>query len=278
MIKVFYVMSGIVSTLSRIALGFCVTVFGAYADEPERLTIYTEQFPPYNFAREDAIVGINVEILQAACQQSGITCEFELLSWNRAMKMAQQDPAGGIASTSRLPSREPLFQWVGPLVSGNSCLFKLASREDITVKRRKDLQAFTIDVQPGDVYEVTFANWGLDPERNYLRFANKGEAFAALIRGELDLLIASEITIRGHLQRYEMPISSVQPVYHVKDKRLRGNYLALNKQVPEHWVQTLQQQLDVLRKSGEYQRIKATYLYQGEFDRTTLSRSVRACL
>ena len=67
--------------------------------------------------------------MKAACEEAQIECDFKMLPWNRSMRMALEGPNSGLVSTARTTERENLFQWVGPLISGQNCIYKLASRQ-----------------------------------------------------------------------------------------------------------------------------------------------------
>lgn len=234
------------------------TSFPALASQVD-LTIYTEEFPPYNYMDDKVVRGINADILREACIRAGITCRFELLSWQRAYKRAQQDIKGGVASTARLPQREGQWHWLGPLVAGTSCLFKLKNREDIVIQRVEDILPFTMDVQRSDVYDTLFSEWGFEPDRNFLYFDTKQEGFAALLRKEVDLFIASDITIYAHLDRHGLDITDIVPVFEIPMPPKNGNYLAINKQADLALVDTLQRALDSMYQKEGYERVKRSY-------------------
>jgi polar amino acid transport system substrate-binding protein len=71
-----------------ILLFICSFSAQALTEKTDALTIYTEQFPPYNFKLDNKLVGINLELTKAACELAKIDCQFELYPWNRSMKLA----------------------------------------------------------------------------------------------------------------------------------------------------------------------------------------------
>eukprot|EP00493_Phyllostaurus_siculus_P001449 UN01457 len=57
----------------------------------DSVTIYTEQFPPYNFSNKGHLEGINLKFVKAMCVDADIECHFELLPWSRAYHFAQKN-------------------------------------------------------------------------------------------------------------------------------------------------------------------------------------------
>ena len=77
------------------SLLFAIWTFSASCFSSETaLTIYTEEFPPYNFLQKGKVVGVNAEIVAMACEMAKIKCTFALFPWKRAMTLSLKDPKG----------------------------------------------------------------------------------------------------------------------------------------------------------------------------------------
>lgn len=97
----------------------------AHAEEPSdaSLVLLTENFPPYNmakngknFAKEENIEGIAVDIVRETFKRAGISYNLTLrFPWERIYKLALEKPGYGVFVMARLPDREALFKWVGPI-------------------------------------------------------------------------------------------------------------------------------------------------------------------
>lgn len=230
------------------------------ANESPVITIFTEQFPPYNFLEEDNIVGINHDIVKRACEIADLRCEFKLFPWQRAMALAQSKRFAGLISTSRLPEREVHFQWVGPLVSSPACFYKLAKRSDIHIYNHQQLKKFTVGLHKGDVYEQILQSWGLEEHKHYINYSEKFAEITAFKLGKLDLFIASANTLQFHIDNKRLQADEVKPAYHINDDKLLGNFLALNNALPNVMVVKLQQAIDSMKQNGEIDSIKRNYL------------------
>ena len=94
----------------------CMFMVGtAHAEEPSdtSLVLLTENFPPYNmakngknFAKEENIEGIAVEIVRETFQRAGISYNLTLrFPWERIYKLALEKPGYGVFVMARRRSR-----------------------------------------------------------------------------------------------------------------------------------------------------------------------------
>lgn len=98
------------------------SVFAAPAERPS-LVLLTENFPPYNmakngknFAQNQNLEGIAVDILRETFERAGVDYSMTLrFPWQRIYNLAMDNPNYGVFVTARVPEREHLFKWVGPL-------------------------------------------------------------------------------------------------------------------------------------------------------------------
>lgn len=224
----------------------------------ESLIMYTEHFPPYSFEQNQQITGLNTELVRRSCEIANIRCEFRLLPWLRAYEAAQKDPNAGLYSTSRNPLREEIFQWVGPLAHSNANMYWLAARADTPPRTLEQAKQYIVAVARGDVYELYLQSQGFEVDVNLLRFNSKSDAVLPFLHGKVDLLIASELILPVWLAEQQKTLAAVEAVIDLSE--IGHNYLALNPAVPAQQVQRLQQALEQLKASGEYQQIKQHFL------------------
>tara|TARA_B100002049_G_scaffold101239_1_gene74719 strand:- start:618 stop:1460 length:843 start_codon:yes stop_codon:yes gene_type:complete len=217
----------------------------------EQLTLYTEVFPPYNFMQHNQLTGINTKIMESLCEKAKLNCTFNVLPWKRGMSLTMSQPHTGIYSTSRTAKREKQFYWVGPLVSGHSCLYRLNERNDIKVSSTKSLQNYTIGVSRGDVYQTVLADFNLTEGQHFLTYSKKFEELKMFKQGKHDLLIGSSLTLTSQLMNVGMSPQQVTPVFELKHPALVGNYLALNKNTSPEVVTVLQKALDSMKQENQ---------------------------
>lgn len=236
-------------------------LFSAFIAKATNLTIYTEQFPPYNYLKNNKIVGINLDIIKQACKNAQIKCTFKLYPWLRAYKAALKYENAGVMSTSRSEEREAEFQWVGPLVYSKNYFYKLVNRDDIQVTSEQDLLNYTVSAQNGDIYQDVLVDLGYVRGKNLLQVSSKYKGVKLFYEGKLDLLIATDKTLEHKLGQYGYDSKQLVPIYPLTLPKSKGNYLALNKAVPKKIVDKLQKAVDQLRASGQFDVIDAQYEY-----------------
>ena len=98
-----------------LALAGTLMVFAGAAraevDENYSVVLLTENFPPYNmsingknFAQEDNIDGIAVDIVREMFKRAGVKYSLTLrFPWDRIYKLALEKPGYGVFVTARLP-------------------------------------------------------------------------------------------------------------------------------------------------------------------------------
>ena len=165
-----------------------------------------------------------------------------------------------MVSTSRLPSRELNYQWVGPLISSPACFYKLIERDDIHISNKEELANYTVGLHKDDVYEQILRHWGFKEHINYIPFSEKFAEIKAFTEGKLDLFIASANSLKFHIQNYRIRPDQVVPAYLIDDSRLGGNYLALNKAIRPEVVRKLQNAVDEIYAKAEHILIKQLYV------------------
>lgn len=220
-----------------------------------QLNLFTEHFPPYNYQDGHRITGINAEIVNRLCEVTKTECSMQLLPWLRAFEYALEDPKAGLFSMSNTPERQDKFQWVGPLASSKTFLYRLKSRPEVNPQDIEQAKQFGIAVARGDVYEDYLERAGFVRGKNLLDFPSKSAPIGLFLQGKVDLVIGSELVMPAWMAAHNATMEHVEPVIELDTKG--DNYLALNLAVPAEQVKALQQALDQMKQSGEYQRIVA---------------------
>ena len=94
-------------SLSLIACWFIISV--AYGAERELLVV-GEEFAPFEFERNDEVVGIDIDIATHIFKKMNIPITFKILPWKRAWRMVETGKTDAVLSTSRKKNREP-YLW-----------------------------------------------------------------------------------------------------------------------------------------------------------------------
>ena len=233
------------------------TAFAADTSNPS-IVLLTENFPPYNmakngknFAQNDKIEGIAVDILRETFKRADISYSMTLrFPWERIYHLALENPGYGVFVTARVPEREKLFKWVGPIGPDD---WVLLARGDspITLTSLEQARQYRVGAYKGDAIALSLEKQGLAPVI-VLRDQDNARKLQA---GQIDLWATGAPA--GQFLARQVGISGFKTVLRFHQAEL---YLALNKDVPDELVSKLQKALDQLRAEGVLQKISAKYL------------------
>jgi polar amino acid transport system substrate-binding protein len=247
--------------LKRLVLAFAgasLLLAGAARAADTSLVLLTENFPPYNmakngknFAQDENINGIAVDIVREIFKRADISYSLTLrFPWERIYKLALENPGYGVFVMARLPEREKLFKWVGPI--GPDDWVMLAKPDSqISLDSLEQARRYKIGAYKGDAIAETLAKQGLKP----IVVLRDQDNARKLVNGQIDLWATGDPAGR-YLARQE-GVSELKTVLRFNSAEL---YLALNKDVPDDVVARLQAALDTLRKEGTVDAIMARYL------------------
>ena len=232
----------------------------AHAEEPSgtALVLLTENFPPYNmakngknFAKEDNIEGIAVDIVRETFKRAGISYNLTLrFPWERIYKLALEKPGYGVFVMARLPDREALFKWVGPIGPDDWVMLAKADSK-IQLADLDQARHYRIGAYKGDAIAETLEKQGLKP----LVVLRDQDNAQKLMDGQIDLWATGDPA--GRYLARQVGVSGLKTVLRFNSAQL---YLALNKDVSDDIVAKLQAALDQLRKEGVVDEIMGRYL------------------
>jgi polar amino acid transport system substrate-binding protein len=222
------------------------------------LVLLTENFPPYNmakngknFAQDENINGIAVDIVREMFKRANVTYSLTLrFPWERIYKLALEKPGYGVFVMARLPDRENLFKWVGPIGPDDWIMLAKADSK-ISIETLDQARKYKIGAYKGDAIAETLAKQGLKP----IVVLRDQDNAKKLVNGQIDLWATGDPAGR-YLARQD-GVNGLKTVLRFNSAEL---YLALNKEVPQTTVDKLQAALDQMRKEGVVDEIMGRYL------------------
>ncbi|QAY83042.1 substrate-binding periplasmic protein [Pseudomonas arsenicoxydans] len=246
--------------LLALASASLLLINGVHAEENSAtdLVLLTENFPPYNmakngknFAQDENINGIAVDIVREMFKRAEVSYSLTLrFPWERIYKLALEKPGYGVFVMARLPDREKLFKWVGPIGPDDWIMLAKADSK-ISIESLEQARKYKIGAYKGDAIAETLAKQGLKP----IVVLRDQDNAKKLESGQIDLWATGDPAGR-YLARQE-GVNGLKTVLRFNSAEL---YLALNKDVPDDVVAKLQAALDQLRKEGIVDDIMARYL------------------
>lgn len=222
------------------------------------VVLLTENFPPYNmaingknFAQEDSIDGIAVDIVKEMFKRAGVQYSLTLrFPWDRIYKLALEKPGYGVFVTARLPERESQFKWVGPIGPDDWVLLAKADSK-ITLNNLDEAKKYRVGAYKGDAMANYLTERGFEPVLALRDQENAGK----LQEGSIDLWASGDPA--GRYLAKQVGVTGLKTVLRFNSDQL---FLALNRETPDAVVQKLQAALDKMRAEGFVDDVLNSYL------------------
>lgn len=240
------------------ALAVCLAAAmlqAAVAAPPIR--VVTEEYPPYNYAKDGDVRGVSTAVVRAVLAEAGIEAPIQLMPWARAYDLALHTENVLIYSITRTPAREDLFKWVGQVAPSEWFLYALRGRE-IPLKTLDDAKAYRIATVYQDVGEQFLLERGFDPKLNLQSSNRYAHNYEKLKLGRVDLWIANGV-VAAYLVREAGDDPAQQLKAELKLHELGGDglYMAFSHNTPDALVARVRRAFETLRRDGRLARLGA---------------------
>jgi len=242
-----------------------VETSGVVSVAPEDLHFVTEQYPPYNYVENGTLRGIAVDLLHGVYREMGSTLapgQVRVLPWTDAYEAARSQKNTAVFATIRLPEREHLFKWAGPLASERQVIFADPARS-YAISGPADLNRYRIGVVRDDAATPQLRALGVDPAA-IVTVGTVPDLISLMQAGDIDLWCYGDLAGRFHAGTVTGDPDSFEVVYTLDTRDI---YFAFNTDTPDSVIAAFQAALDSVRyepdQTGvtEYQRI--VYHYMG---------------
>jgi ABC-type amino acid transport substrate-binding protein len=251
--------NGMINKLLPGALLFLLLVpFAVSGQSVDDLSLYTEEYPPFNFEENGELKGITVDLMDEMLSRAGSALtknDIQLVPWNNGYQRALNEPNTALFATTRTSQREDLFQWVGP-IAPTTIVLTAKKSAGISVNGVSDMNRYRIGTVREDVGEQLLVE--LNVNRSAIDSAPTPLAnVRKLAAGRIDLWAYEASVAKWLLKSNGYDPSQYEEVYTLSEGQL---YFAFHKQVPQSVLDTLQQALDSMKEDGTYQAILDRYL------------------
>ncbi len=219
------------------------------------LKIYTEDSPPGNYLDRGKPAGLAVEVVQEILRRLALPDTIEVVPWARGYSMAMSEPQVGLFSTTRLPQREKLFRWVGPIYT-QTWGFYAKKGTAVRIRRLEDAKEVPrIGTYHKDAKEQFLRTRGFT---NLISANRNISNVKHLLKGDIDLWVSSDFNMPYLVrQAGENPSDFVE----VFAFRRVDNYIVFSLKTPDDLVNAWQQTLTRMKRDGTYRRICGRFDY-----------------
>lgn len=226
-------------------LGVACTVSPAMA---ETLRFVAAPLPPLVIDRDGRPDGVVLAVLRELSEKMGNPFSVEFLPQTRALTESQNNAGIGFAGMTRNAEREPLYKWVGPLISDSIVLItkkgKMAGSE--TLAAAKD---WHVGAMRGSATVQALRKAGF----THIDEQGDAETGARMLNGDrLDAWASSKLA-----GRYIYRSLGFDPMTLDIGAEIRRNdvYLGVSRDVSDETVAAWQKALDDLKAKGRIEEI-----------------------
>ncbi|WP_020409712.1 substrate-binding periplasmic protein [Hahella ganghwensis] len=235
-----------------------VTASGHQALAQEKLSIFTENYPPYNMSlsgsafahKEEDIAGLCSDVVKALMRKSKLDYRLKLRNWATGLSRAKTKPNHAIYCAARTEDREPYFHWVGPLANIDWTLY---AKPGSTIKLNSldDARKYRIGGYKDDV----MSNYLIERGFNVSTMANDSLNPRRLVLDQIDLWVTDGLA--GPYVASEEDITDLVSVLTFRSTPL---YMAVNINSDPELINKLQATFKAMAESGEVEAMSKPYV------------------
>ena len=155
------------------------------------LRVVTEDSYPLQYVQDGQLIGPALELVEKVLVEAGVDYEVEVLPWARAYATAEVTPNTLIFSMARTTQREPLFHWIGAIMSLDYHFYGLKAlypKEKYTPDELRDARIGTI------LGSATYQHLIAENYENLYAVASPKLNFEKLLSKRIDIFPANELS------------------------------------------------------------------------------------
>lgn len=216
----------------------------------EHITMQAILYPPLVYQEDEELRGVVPEVVRAIQTMIGDTNPIQVAPWLRAYNQTQNFTQQALFAIVRIPEREDLFKWVGPVFGEGDYFFKRTGADLKIVSLADARQVGRIAVRKGGYTHQLltakgFTNLDIGPTYE--------SSYKKLVQGRVDLVLMGERTYSYMVG--EVGLSSV--LFERVGPKVADStaWLAFSRDVSDATIEKWQQALDTLKANGTYDSI-----------------------
>lgn len=242
--------------LLRQCLIFLVLVLTMSAQaNAQKIKAYTEEWPPYNFIRDNQLVGVSTDILRHICMDTKIECDMQMVPWTRAYKTVLETPDTVIYTISRIPVREKQFSWIGPILPRSMWIY---ARAEVAAKIHtlKDIANFRIGAIREEASLSELLEAGV-PSSSIQIFNTNTDEMRMLKAGKIDIVANTEIGMQQNQKTFGIAAGVMKRMMKLNDGA--ALYFGMNLNSNKELVAKLQASVEKMKREGKIDAIVQQY-------------------
>ena len=205
--------------------------------------------------KEGQAIGFVSDIVKEIKTRMGNQEAIMVMEWELIYRLALLNPNVVIFSIAKTPEREPLFNWVGPVVQNTAYLYKNSASNLAVPSIEYAKQVKKIATTSSWWMEQLLIDMGFE---NLVSFPTPVQCVKQLVERKVDLSVFTNLTVKEIATDAGYDMSQIEPVLHLAT---RDVYVAISKGTSEKFVNTFREAFEKMLTDGTY-----TALYQKYFE------------
>jgi polar amino acid transport system substrate-binding protein len=228
------------------------------------LTYLTEsQLPPNAYQENGKLQGIYVDMLEKMWEKMGVNLNRSaiiVMPWTEGYHMGLEENNTVLIATARIPEREHLFKWVGPVTSSKYVLLA-KNNSNVSIKATEDLKKYKIGAIEDNAAVQLLQDQGVKKE-DLILAATPTPIIEMLNNGTIDAWAYNDISALWLIKQSGANASDYKVAYIIGQSE---GYYAFNNRTADSIVQSFQQALDYLKSHkdangiSDYNKILSKY-------------------
>ncbi|GHE78007.1 transporter substrate-binding domain-containing protein [Thalassotalea profundi] len=222
------------------------------------LNIVTEHLAPYQIVNGNSITGLSTEIIEATLNDTSYAYKITSYPWALSYNRAQQEKNTCVYSLARIPKREPLFNWIGHIVSSSVSLYSLKEAE-IDITTIEDAKKYHIAVMRDDVSHHFLLSKGFKENENIYIINNYSALLKFLDSSDrnIDLVVLNDDLLNNRVNDSNETIK-YKNVFQFKELTL-DFYFACSLNTNVKVIADLKDKMKELEDHGVFSKIRNTW-------------------
>ena len=242
-------------------LGAGVMASPAWAAPPpplglDRLVGYAHSLPPLSFEEGGRVQGLFADLFREMSAQVGLPAAIEIQPFLRLQQATMLGPGVVAFPLVRLPEREEMYLWIGPVVRRRVMLYRLSQRSDLEFKGWARLGSAQVVVNKGTAtHRKLLEDFHVPPAQLQVS-ANYTTALRMLVAGRADFLAMNELAAVWAARQLGLASDILRPVSELDGE---GAYWFGVVPGARALAQQLQEGLETLRRQGRLDALRRQY-------------------
>lgn len=224
----------------------------SFASDVDNIKWSMQDYPPFTYVNEKSEnTGLAANVVSALFKRMNAKKTIDnvdVVTFARGIADIKAEKDNAFFTVVRLPEREALFKWVGPIGINRPVIIAKKDR-NIKINSPEDLKKYTIGAKRKASIESLLRELGVGDSSLQLVGAEE-ESMKKFAIGRTDLIAINDLPGYFLMDKLKMNRSDYEVVYRLKENDLA---IAFSNNVSNDFINKMQKQLDEMKVSKDGQ-------------------------